>query len=337
MKRSSVCSLLLLLALGGVRAADTLEVNVLDTEGGKAVIVVSPGGETMLIDAGYPTADDRDTNRIVAAARSLGIARFDFIVATHYDLDHAGNIPQVDARIPGRVFVDHGEILPTATARGQREFYERYLAAIGSRERLVVKPGDTIPLRGVRVTVVSSGGAVLRESLPGAGQPNELGAGVIPEPLDVYDNAGSIGLLFEFGRFRMLDLADLLQTVECRLMVPVNRVGRVDLFMVSHHGYGVSNSRLLVHALHAKAAIMNNGPRKGGEPRVFDILRSAPGAPDLWQLHASPAAGDRNAPADFIANPDAPCGAQWISVSAQRDGTFTVTNSRNHFARTYQP
>jgi beta-lactamase superfamily II metal-dependent hydrolase len=323
--------------LGPLRAADTLDFYVIDTEGGKAVIVVPPGGETMLVDAGYPTLDNRDTNRIVAAGQALGITRFDYMVATHYDMDHAGNIPSVDAKIPGRTFVDHGAILPTANAQNKREFYEPYLKAIGGRPRLIVHPGDTIPLKGVRITVVSAGGEVLAQPLPGAGQHNEFAGDAKPEPLDIYDNAASVGLLYEFGKFRLLDLADLLQRVEYKLMVPDNRVGTVDVFMVSHHGFKVSNSRLLVHALRPKVAIMNNGPRKGGEPQVFDVLQGSPGFQDLWQLHFSPAAGRKNAPVDFIANPDAACEAKLIKVSACRDGSFTVTNTRNNFSKTYQP
>jgi beta-lactamase superfamily II metal-dependent hydrolase len=337
MRNLSAFTLFLLLVLAPLPAADTLDLYVLDTEGGKAVIVVPPGGETMLIDAGYPTKDDRDTNRIVTAAQALGIKSFDYIVATHYDMDHAGNIPRLDARIPGRIFVDHGAILPTANARNKAEFYEPYLKAIGDRKRMIVKPGDVIPLKGVQITVVSSGGEVLSQPLPGAGQPNPLAVDVKPEPIDIYDNAGSVGMLFEFGKFRMLDLADLLQMVECKLMAPNNLIGTVDLFMVSHHGFKVSNSDLLVHSLRPKVAIMNNGARKGGEPRVLDTIKSSPGLQDLWQLHFTTASGEKNAPADFIANPDPNCEAKMIKVSAQRDGTFTVTNTRNNFSKTYQP
>ena len=120
-------------------------------------------------------------------------------------------------------------------------------------------------------------------------------------------------------------------------MVPDNLVGTVDVFMVSHHGFKVSNSRLLVHALRPKVAIMNNGPRKGGEPQVFDVLQGSPGFQDRWQLPCSPAAGRKNAPVDFIANPGAACEAKLIKVSACRDGSFTVTNTRNNFSKTYQP
>jgi beta-lactamase superfamily II metal-dependent hydrolase len=325
----------LLLSTSTFRAADTLDVYVLDTEGGKALVVQSPDGETLLVDAGYPTPDERDTKRVVAAAQSLGIKQFDFILATHHDVDHVGNILNVDARIPGRVFIDHGEPLPTATAQSVRQDYVAYVKCIGDRKRMIVKPGDTLPMKGVQITVVSSAGEALSRPLPGAGQPNEFCADAKPGTADTWDNAGSVGLLYQFGSFRMLDLGDLLQSIEYKLVCPTNLVGTVDLFMVSHHGFKVSNSRMLVHAVHPRAAIMNNGHRKGGEPQVLDILKSSPGFLDLWQLHFAPDAGDKNAPADFIANPDARCEAKMIKVSAKRDGTFTVTNLRNNFSKTY--
>ena len=337
MKKLFGCICALVLAAPLLRATDTLDFYVIDTEGGKAVIVQTPAGQAMLIDAGNPTRDGRDTKRIVTQAQAIGIKQFDYILATHYDGDHVANITNVDAQIPGRVFVDHGEILPTATARGERQNYEAYLKMVGGRKRMIVKPCDRIPLEGVEMTVVTAGGNVLSKPLPGGGQPNEYCTDATPEPIDDWDNAGCVGLYCQFGKFRMLDLADLLQMVECKLMCPTNLVGTVDLFMVSHHGLKMSNSKLLVHALHPKVAIMANGPRKGGDPQVLDVLKSSPGLLDLWQSHFSPSGGDKNAPLDFIANPAAPCEGKTIKVSAQSDGTFTVTNLRNSFSKTYKP
>ncbi len=262
---------------------ETLDIYVIDTCGGKAMILVTPSGETMLIDAGYPRGDNRDTNRIIETAKSLEIKQFDYIVATHYDADHSGNISQIDAQIPGRIFVDHGEVLSTVNEQDKKRYYEPYLKVIGDRKRMSVRPGDVIPMKDVKITVVTSGGDVIPEPIPGAGQPNEFcDNSAKPDYKDVYDNAASVGLLFEFGGFRMLDLGDLLNTIEYKLMCPNNLVGTVDLFMVSHHGFKVSNSKFLVHALRPKAAIMDNGARKGGEPEVFDILKSSAGLKDLW-------------------------------------------------------
>jgi competence protein ComEC len=330
---------ILVMGLGSIAiGAETLDIHVIDTEGGKAVIIQSPEGENMLIDAGYPTPDGRDTNRIVAMATSLGIKQFDYLIATHYDADHSGNVANLVAKIPAQVFIDHGDPLPTQNPRARQMFYDPYITAIGGHKRISVKPGDTIPLKGVKITVVSAGGDVISTPLPGAGQPNESCAGAEkPTRTDTDDNGGAIGMVFEFGKFRMLDLADLLASYEYKLVCPNNLIGTVDLFMVSHHGFDFSNSQVLVHAIRAKAAIMNNGPRKGGSPAVFDILKTAPGFVDLWQLHYSPSASDKNSAEDFIANPKSPCEGKAIKVSARKDGTFTITNLRNGFSKTYKP
>jgi beta-lactamase superfamily II metal-dependent hydrolase len=337
MKALLFCNLAFLIS-SFASAADTLDIYVIDTCGGKAVILLTPDGETMLIDAGYPRPDDRDTNRIVEMAQSLGIKQFDYIVATHYDADHSGNIAAVDAKLPAKVFIDHGEPVPTLDARNKRQFYEPYVKAIGDRKRLSVKPGDVIPMKGLKITVVTSDCKVIKEPLAGAGQPNELSEGLTrPDYQDIYDNSGSVGMLFEFGKFRMLDLADLLSPYEYDLMCPNNPIGTVDLFMVSHHGFKVSNSKFLVHALRPKVFIMNNGARKGGEPEVFDILKSSPGMQDLWQLHYALSAGDKNSSEELIANMEQNCQGKSIKVSVQRDGVFTVTNMRNNFSKTYKP
>jgi len=320
-----------------VLAADTLDIYVVDTEGGKAMILRSPDGETMLVDAGYPTPDDRDTKRIVAVAQAAGIRQFDYVVATHYDADHSGNIARIDSRIPGKVFVDHGEPVPTLAAESRSRYYDPYVKAIGLRKRMSVKPGDVIPMKGLQITVVAAGGKVLSKPFPGAGQPNALTPASRPTYQDRDDNAGSVGLLYEFGKFRMLDLADLLSAIEYDLVCPKNLVGPVELFMVSHHGLQVSNATFLVHAVRPKVAILNNGARKGGAPETLDVLKSSPGLEDVWQLHYSKAGGPKNAPADFIANPTEPCEAKLVRVTARRDGTFIITNTRNNFSKTYEP
>jgi competence protein ComEC len=330
------CCALLLLPASMLPAAKTLDIYIIDTEGGKAIIVAPPGGETMLVDAGYPTADGRDTNRIVSTAQALGIREFDYLVATHFDADHSGNVSRLIARIPAKTFVDHGEIVPTASERNRKDFYEPYVKAIAGRSRMMVKPGDVVPLKGVKITVVTAGGAATARP---AGRPNALCgvASVNRDATDTYDNAGSVGLLYEYGKFRMLDLADLLQSVEYRLLCPANPIGQVSLFMVSHHGFKVSNSQLLYQSLQPRVAIMNNSARKGGEIETFDAIRSDKRLEDLWQMHESNAAKDKNVPEQFIANPATPCEAKTIKVSVQPDGTFTVTNTRNNFSKTYKP
>jgi competence protein ComEC len=335
--RTAVLALMVTcLAPAVVSAADSLEITVVDTEGGKAMILLTPEGESMLVDAGFPGNNDRDTKRIVAAAEELKIKQFDYVLVTHYDLDHVANIASVDARIPAKVFLDRGPLQPGGGQGGIQRNMTSYLKCIGDRKRVALKPGDVIPLKGIKVTVLIAGGQVIKEPLPGAGKPNEFARSARPDIGDQDENADGIGLLYEFGRFRMADFADLLQTQEFALMAPNNPVGTVDLFMVSHHGAFRSNNPVLVHALRPTVAIMNNGARKGGDPITFDTLNASPGLLDLWQSHTSISAKDKNAPADFIANTQEPCEAKAIKVSAQRDGTFTVVNTRHQFSKTYK-
>ncbi len=178
------------------------------------------------------------------------------------------------------------------------------------------------------------------------------------------DNGASAGFLLSFGKFRTVDLGDLTWNGEYNLMCPANRIGTVDVYLVSHHGIDRSNSPALVHGLRPRVAIMNNGTRKGGAVDAFKVLESSPGLEDLWQLHWSYNAGvEHNAAGAFIANvddnetiagvltaPPAAAGRQggargggaqahvpahWLLVSASRDGSFTVTNPRNGFSKTY--
>jgi hypothetical protein len=187
--------------------------------------------------------------------------------------------------------------------------------------------------------VVTAATKHIEKPLPGAGQPNPLCESTPEKPertTDLEDNM-SLGLLFTLGKFRMLDLADLEWYYDRQLMCPNNLIGTVDVYQVSIHGQDKGVSPALAQALHARVAIMANGPRKGGDPATWPTLRNAPGMEDIWQLHyALNGAAETNPPADFIANPDVACQAKWIKLSAQPDGAFTVTNSRNGFSKTYK-
>jgi len=339
MKTILLSALSLLVCGLALPGAKTFDMWVVDTEGGKAVLLVSPSGQSMLIDTGFPGFNDRDTNRIVEACQAAGVKKLDVLVTTHYDLDHVSNTSSLLARIPAATFVDHG---PSAVQD------QRTLAAVKAYEdlaaqgkRLSVKPGDKIPFGDVDVLVVMSATQPLKTPAKGGGGANPACAGVdrMTWPRgneDASENANSVGLLFTYGQFRMLDLADLTWNRELELMCPVNPIGSVDLFMVSHHGHNISNSPALVNALGARAAIMNNGVKKMGMPATMKLLKSAPGMQALYLLHWSANAPDDNPPDEYIANlQDSPDG-KWIKVSAESDGVFTVTNARTGESRTFK-
>ena len=366
MARTSATLLALALLAAGAaaqtRRPNTLDIYVVDVEGGNATLFVSPSGESLLIDSGNAGAGAvRDADRIVAAARDAGLTQIDTLITTHWHGDHFGGMGEVASRIPIGHYIDHGPTIepqPASTAFLQTV----YPPLLAKASHTVAKPGDTIPVAGLDWRIVTSGGAVIKTPLPGGGAPNPYCRSSAPQAPDPSENAQSVGSVIAFGQFRVVHLGDITWNKELELMCPNNPIGTVDLFVVSHHGQAISNSGALVHALHSRVDILNNGTRKGGQPDAMKILFSAPGLEDLWQMHFSLLSGQEYTPPGmFIANtvddqaatmpiaamtqpapgPGAPPPpahngpAYWIKVSAQRDGSFTVTNARNHFSKTY--
>ncbi len=314
-----------------------LKVYFVDVEGGQATLFVTPQGESLLIDTGWPGRENRDADRILRAAHEAGLAKIDFVLITHYHDDHVGGVPQLLAKIPVGTFIDHGpnrELDHGVTEHGYA-VYQQMLAG-GKSRHIVAKPGDVLPIAGMRVTVVSGDGAVLDHALPGAGESNPACKTSEIRPLDNTENARSLGVEITFGKLRLLDLGDLTWDKERGLVCPVNKLGRVDVLVVSHHGWKQSSSPALIDALHARVAVMDNGETKGGSTPTFDTLSHAPGLETLWQLHASAEAGTRNTAAEFIANPLGTEGGFALKLAGKRNGSFAITNERTGFAKTYR-
>jgi len=336
--RIAAAFLLVVLLAGAAPAAKTLEVYVIDVEGGKALLVVSPSGESMLVDAGWPGYNGRDANRIAEAAQAAGLKQIDYFVASHLDVDHVGDLAALLSEIPIRHIVDNGPL--QTSGKGVEKRYQAYAEVRDKMDHTTVKPGDRLPIKGVEVQVVAAAAKVIGKPLKGGGSPNPACAGAAqPDEIkaDLEDNM-SIGLLYTLGKFRMLDLADLEAHYEYLLACPNNLVGPVDVYQVSVHGQAKGSSPVLHAALRARVAILNNGARKGGDAASWEPLRSAPGMEDIWQVHYSLNAPKESNPAeDFIANVDPNCQGKWIKLSARDDGTFTVSNGRNGFEKTYKP
>ncbi|MCS7314911.1 MAG: MBL fold metallo-hydrolase [Bryobacterales bacterium] len=304
-----------------------LAIYFVDVEGGQATLVVSPQGESLLVDAGWPGFEGRDARRIQAAARHAGVRQIDYLLMTHYHLDHVGGVEPLLDYVPVRCFVDHGE--NTESGKNADALSESYRRALARGRRLVVKPGGRIPLRGVEVVVVTARGDLIARSLPGGGATNPHCEGAERKQDDPTENARSVGFLLRYGKFRFLNLADLTWNKELELACPVNRIGSVDVFLVNHHGLNLSNAPPLVRAIRPRVAVMSNGAKKGGSPEVLRLLRSLPELEDLWQLHLSlNATREENAPEARIANLETTCQGHWILLRAGRDGSFSVTNGR---------
>jgi len=398
-----------LLAAQG-NSSKALEIWVVDVEGGKAAIYRTPTGQTAVIDTGFPGA--RDLERIMGALAEAGIKQIDYLVSTHYHVDHIGNALELAKRIPISTFVDHGptvegpnvpqvaagpDEIPVTKPREQIEgFQAAYAELYNKAKHLVVKPGDRVPITGVEWRIVTAGGKVLKTpALPGGGKANPFCANFTPmagtagmvDP----DDAQSVGSVVILGQFRALDFGDLWRTKELELMCPNNPIGTIDLYFANSHGAIASGSLPFVHGLRPRVAVMQNGTRKGGAPGPMQTMLSSPGFEALWQMHWSyNALLEQNSPGLYIANiedmptiagvltapprgrgpaattpaparataPQAPstAGAQppappatgrgnatghspayVLKVTAYPNGSFTITNTRNGFSKTYEP
>jgi beta-lactamase superfamily II metal-dependent hydrolase len=316
-----------------------LDIYFIDVEGGQATLLVSPSGESMLVDTGFPGA--RDAGRIADVARQAGVKHIDYLVITHYHLDHVGGVAELVARLPVRNFVDHGAPVEKSRAAPE-ELFQAYADARRKGRHIEAASGLKLPMSGIDVHVVSSGGTLITSPLPNGGAPNALCRDFTPkEDTTPPENARSVGMLVRFGSFRMLNLGDLTWNLERNLVCPNNLIGTVDVYLTTHHGQNASGPGVLVHALEPRVAVLNNGPKKGGSRETFEILRGAPRLEDLWQLHYAVDAGKENNRAEqFIANIDEAADhalAHFIKISARADGGFVVTNSRNRFEKEYRP
>ena len=331
--RTFVATSLLLLPLvnaSGQKSSgksNNLLIYSIDVEGGQATLLVAPSGASMLVDTGWPGGNGRDAERIQAAMKDAGLTQIDKVLITHFHTDHVGGVPELVKRVKVGEFLDHG--VNREDSDITRKDFSAYIAAIGKTPRRTLHPGDSINIPGLNAVVVTADGDHI-SSVPGLkAEPNSACAQEPKWTLDQSENPRSIGILVQFGQFSFLDLGDLTKPKEIDLVCPDNPLGRVSLFLVSHHGLDQSNSKSLVNAIHARAAIMNNGAHKGGSPEAWQSVSESVGTKNLFMLHTAEGSdAAHNSAEEIIANPKGDGEGHFFKVVAGRDGSFSVTNSR---------
>jgi hypothetical protein len=213
--------------------------------------------------------------------------------------------------------------------------FKAYEPVRRDRPHLEPKPGDRLPLKGVKAEVVSAAGQLLAKPLRGGGDANTACAKAEDHPEDGTENYRSLGVMIEFGAFRFLDVGDLSGNTLTRMVCPRNLLGAASVYLVSHHGDYDTNVPVLYAGVRPRVAILNNGARKGGSSDALRTLQAQPDLEDLWQLHALTRERAQNAPDAFIANVDDASDGHWLHLTAQDDGSFRIVNGRTGFSKSY--
>jgi len=337
-----IATLLVSAAAPQAIAADgLLTIYFIDVEGGAATLFVTPAGESLLIDSGYPDNNGRDRDRILKVLRDEAhLNHLDHAAVTHWHLDHFGNHASLASEIDIKNFWDRG--IPETLAEDPN-FEERigFYRAASQNDSKALTAGDSLPLKSGKTPLAVKIITASREVIPNDGPPNPFAKTNVSKPRDESDNAASLSFLLSFGDFKFLCCGDLTWNVEAKLMTPNNPVGQVDMFMVTHHGLPASNNPVLVHAVDPVVAVMCNGPVKGGHPNTLKTLRGVKSLQALYQLHRNiKVAAEDQSPPEFIANSAESsdnCDGTFVKATIAPDGeSYTVQIGRDGKPATYK-
>jgi hypothetical protein len=186
-----------------------------------------------------------------------------------------------------------------------------------------------LPVKAMHVEVVSADGEVIAKPLKAGGEQNAACAASPVKDLEGTENDRSVGMVMTFGKLRILDLGDLTWAKERGLVCPVDKLGKVDVYVVSHHGLDRSGSPALVDAIAPRVAVMDNSGRKGDAPTTFDTIEGSSRLKDLWQLHTAEGNDAKHNVAESkIANLPGSDAGNYLELTGNMDGSIAVTNGR---------
>jgi competence protein ComEC len=315
-----------------------LDLYWIDVEGGAATLLLTPAGETVLIDTGNPGR--RDPDRIVKTVSEVaGMKQIDHLIITHYHGDHFGGALTLVEQLPVMNLYDNGQFEGMPDNPGKAYFELK----VGRRH--VVKPGMTLPLKqttggGPKLSFTFLGGQKQFIEPPADAPDNAAACSMAREKdRDGSDNANSVVMIVEFGGWRFYDAGDLTWNQETRLVCPKNLVGQVDVYQVTHHGLDSSNNPVVLRTLAPKVAVMNNGVTKGCLPEVFATLQDTKSLEAVYQLHRNlrPDGTTNNVPDEYIANKEKDCQGNFVKLSVGPDAkSYTVGIPANGHSRSFQ-
>ncbi|MBT5706960.1 MAG: MBL fold metallo-hydrolase, partial [Verrucomicrobia bacterium] len=303
--RRLVSGLGLLLAVASLVAGQDdrrLDIYWIDVVGGAATLIVTPAGEATLIDTGMPR--ERDVNRIEACVREVaGLDHLDNVLISHYDLDHYGGAAKLSARIPIVNLYDNGRFEGMRNDPGEAYFN------LESERKYVLDPGGTVPLQQaahsarVKLRCVATRMEFVEPTLSALARKTDCKQVELKDS-DPSENANSMVLVLEFGRFQFFNATDLTWNLETQLVCPYNLIGEVDVYQTTHHGLDRSNHPIVIETIKPAVAIMNNGPTKGCQPEMFTALKAASSIETIYQVHKNQRADGavNNTEPQFIAN-----------------------------------
>ena len=313
-----------------------LDIYWVDVEGGAATLIVTPAGESILIDTGNPGT--RDPKRIVKVATEMAkLRRIDHLIITHYHRDHFGGAAALSAQLPIGTVYDNGKFegMPNDPGTDYFEFK--------AQRRVVMNPGDRLPLKQTGDQAISLTCVAARKTFmdppADAEEPTELCQTVKSKDRDGSDNANSVAVVLNFGGFRFFDAGDLTWNQETKLICPKNLIGKVDVYQVTHHGLDSSNNPVVLKALEPRVAIMNNGVTKGCMPEVFANLKETKSLQAIYQVHKNlrPDGSVNNTKDQLIANHSRQCEGHPIHLSVAADTTtYTVAIPAHGHSQTFK-
>ena len=352
----------------------TLKIVSVDVEGGGGTLFVTPEGKSLLMDTGWPSnygllpspdGAKNSAERIVAAARKLGVTKLDYVIITHFHMDHVGGVPDLVKLMPVDTFIDHGpnvEHLPPGVKDDPQLpggapdiLYPKYLQAIKGSKHIVAKPGLVIQIGSMTDTIVSSDGVVLSKPLAGAGTANpvcDTAESKASRDVGGEENARSVASMLTFGKVKIALFGDLSWEKERALSCPAGKLGHVNLLIATQHGSSISSNPASIADMRPDIVLMGSGGKKGGDEGPIKTYKASPGLMALWQTHDSYAHPEWTSDKNVVANLNPPASAvaaqakslfsvppdkgYAIHAEITSDGKITMTNDRNGYSKTYQ-